>query len=169
MMKLILMTSLTVIAASCATTKSPLRPKHGKFEKDANATVGMSLKDLIKQMGYPERTLKSPDGNEVYEYQKNNGTEVTSESAGGGYTIPSGFGAGLGSSSSKTSSKVSNLSCVTWFELKEAKVVGVTWKGNDCVGYESAVACSGYGASNSTYALYPSEICSNPKKVLKYF
>ena len=168
-MKRILLLALAAMLTCCATTKSPLRPKDGKFEKDAKAMEGQPLKDLVKRMGYPERTLKSPDGNEVYEYTTNGGTEITSESSGTSYTVPGGLAAGLGTSGSTSTSKVSSLTCVTWFEIKDQKVLNVTWKGNNCIGYETALACAAHDSEKRDYDIFPSEICSNPKRVRAYY
>ena len=84
------------------------------------------VRSLIAKHGYPDKTFKSPDGNEVYEY-------FTAKF----YRTPESFHTHLhpygGSATTyRVGGDVVSAKCRTWFEISEQKIIKITFRGELC-------------------------------------
>tara|TARA_B100001094_G_scaffold320982_1_gene368018 strand:- start:164 stop:598 length:435 start_codon:yes stop_codon:yes gene_type:complete len=104
-----------LLIAGCST----MRTEEG-YKERLNLWVDKPLDKLIDEFGYPSKKHKSPDGNIVYEYESQS-TLIH------GINQPSNT-----TSVYSTRIIVNDYVCKTWFELKEQKIIKVSYKGNDC-------------------------------------
>lgn len=107
-----------------------------KYKAHLESWNGKNISDFIDAWGYPDQTIKSPDGNTVYVYkyrtiQRFPGYQVPVQTSirtdhnrttvvqTGGQYIPG---------------NIYHLQCTTWIEFNAEHIIEKTlFKGNDCV------------------------------------
>lgn len=105
-----------------------------QFRRNLEKWHGASAERLVDVNGYPQRELKSPAGNTVYEYT-NSATIHTPGSASSSFNQ---YGSGY---TTIDPGQDVVRQCTRWFELSAGKVVKVSFKGNACVAPLEIVAC----------------------------
>jgi hypothetical protein len=97
-----LIIAATLIAA-CATTR--------RYQEKLEAWVGRSDSELVVKWGAPTSTFTQGNGVQLYEYEKiDHETREKSARTVAGYQP----------------------SCRTFFEIKDGKVIGWKWEGENC-------------------------------------
>ena len=107
-----------------------------QYEKVLTSWHGKNINQFIDAWGYPNRTMKAPNGNTVYIYQKRqlrhfpgyrtpDYTSVTTEN--GKTTVTQSGGQYFPSTTYR-------FDCTTWVEFNRQKIIVRTlFRGNDCV------------------------------------
>ncbi len=120
---------LTIFVSSCATVAN--------YRAMVNSWKGRSVESLIDRWGYPNRTMKAPNGDEVYVYSSSDRVHFPTYSTGGYTTVET-------EQSGKTVVRQTptiyhgggtyHYECTTWFEFNKNKIITrVLFRGNNCV------------------------------------
>ncbi len=98
-----------------------------QFGRNLESWNGANVSSLVNAFGYPDREIKSPDGNPVFEY-------VTSRSVRGSSFGVTRYDPNLALSVTTVDpGNEVKLECKVWFEIKDKAVVNTTFRGNDCL------------------------------------
>lgn len=104
------------------------------FVNVVNSWKGQPIEAMINDWGYPDSTMKAPNGNEVYIYHHSSSFAVPQTSTA--TTSANVYGNTLyGTTNTSTSGGYTvDLNCSIFVEISESKVIErITWKGNNCV------------------------------------
>ena len=126
--QIFLVTIFVLVLVGCATT--------AKYRAKLATWDGKDVNQLIDAWGYPDNTIKSPEGNEVYVYKYHSAGRYPRSYIPGNTTVNSSGGNTYVSTSPGyyTGGGTYNNNCTTWFELnKDNKIVRAVFRGNNCV------------------------------------
>lgn len=132
-MRLFFVSILSLTANACVHQGPPV--SEASFRKKVMSWEGASTRQLVDAFGYPDREMKSPEGNPVFEYSSRREVRKAGDSV-------SSYSPALGAVITSTSAdQVANYECKVWFEHKDGKVLKVSYRGNDCKAPAEIVAC----------------------------
>lgn len=120
------------VLAGCANTQN--------YAQAVKSWVGAPTRKLFTVWGYPDRQMKLQNGNTLYVYVDEQKGETPPTMFPGYTTVRKSQGQTVVSSTPPvfTGSTRYDLRCVTWFEVnKRSRVVGTSFRGNDCIASES--------------------------------
>ena len=118
-----------LLLSGCATTK--------QYQANLNSWHNKDINNFISKWGYPDKTMKMPNGNTVYIY-KTNQTEHYPGYKTGGYTTIENMGNNqtiiTQVPSVETGGGTYHYKCTTWVEFnKNDIIVRTSFRGNSCV------------------------------------
>lgn len=117
-----------ILLTSCATTE--------QYKKNLNSWHGKNIDKFISHWGFPNKTMKMPNGNNVYIYSMDNVTHFPQYQTGGYTTVKT---AGSTTTITQVPSVLTGggtyrYKCITWVEFnKKGVIVNTSFRGNACV------------------------------------
>ena len=117
-----------LLLSACATTL--------KYRQKLNAWHGKNIQQFVNLWGYPDHTIKAPDGNRVYVYKERDVTSFPTYTSAGYTAVSTDSGKTVVTQvpSITSGGGIYTFSCTTWVELiKRGIIVNTSFKGNDCV------------------------------------
>jgi hypothetical protein len=117
-----------LLLSGCATTK--------QYKTKLNSWNNQNINQFVSAWGYPDSTMKMPNGNTVYIYKTNQTTHFP-EYKTGGYTTVQTSGSNTTITqvpSVSTGGGTYNYKCTTWVEFNKNNIITRTsFRGNSCV------------------------------------
>ena len=117
-----------LLLSSCATTK--------QYKAKLNSWHNHNINQFVSSWGYPDATMKMPNGNTVYIYKTNQTANFPEYQTGGYTTIQTQNNTTKITQvpSVKTGGGTYNYKCTTWVEFNKKNIItNTSFRGNSCV------------------------------------